>query len=43
MNASLTRISFHLLCLARRPSRWAFFVAGIGRELVLLKGLLLMA
>jgi hypothetical protein len=36
MNASLTRICFHLMCIVRRPSRWQFFVAGIGRELSLL-------
>lgn len=36
MNASLTRICFHLVCLIRRPSKWRFFTAGIGRELALL-------
>jgi hypothetical protein len=35
MNANLTRICFHLVCLFRRPSRWRFFAAGIGRELEL--------
>jgi hypothetical protein len=40
MNASLTRISFHLICIVRRPSRWHFFAAGIGRELVLMANLL---
>jgi len=43
MNASLTRISFHLACLFRRPSRWRFFAAGIGREIELLYGMLLPA
>jgi hypothetical protein len=43
MNASLTRISFHLGCLIRRPSRWRFFAAGIGRELTLIMGLLIAA
>ena len=32
MKTSLTRISFHIVCLFRRPSRWHFFAAGIGRE-----------
>jgi hypothetical protein len=32
MKTSLTRISFHLVCLFRRPSRWRFFAAGIARE-----------
>jgi len=36
MKASFTRITFHLGCLIRRPSRWRFFTAGIGRELALL-------
>jgi hypothetical protein len=36
MNASLTRICYHLLCIVRRPSKWRFFAAGIGRELALL-------
>lgn len=36
MNASLTRIYFHLVCLIRRPAKWRFFAAGIGRELALL-------
>jgi hypothetical protein len=40
MNASLTRIYFHLICIVRRPSRWQFFVGGIGRELNLMGGLL---
>jgi hypothetical protein len=40
VNASLSRISFHLVCIVRRPSRWRFFTAGIGRELTLLSGLL---
>ena len=40
MNASLTRICFHLLCIVRRPSRWRFFAAGIGRDLSLLANLL---
>ena len=32
MKASLTRISFHIVCIFRRPSRWRFFAAGIARE-----------
>jgi len=36
MNANLTRIYFHLVCILRRPSKWRFFTAGIGRELALL-------
>ena len=40
MNASLTRISFHVLCIIRRPSRWQFFAAGIGREISLMANLL---
>lgn len=36
MNASLTRIYFHLVCIIRRPAKWRFFAAGIGREIVLL-------
>jgi len=36
MNASLTRICYHLLCIVRRPAKWRFFVAGISRELALL-------
>jgi len=32
MKPSLTRISFHVVCMFRRPSRWRFFAAGIGRE-----------
>jgi len=39
MNASLTRITFHLGCLVRRPSRWRFFAAGINREIELLFGM----
>jgi hypothetical protein len=35
MNASLTRICCHLLCIVRRPAKWRFFVAGIGREFAL--------
>ena len=35
-NASLTRITFHLLCIVRRPAKWRFFAAGIGREFGLL-------
>jgi hypothetical protein len=36
MKASLTRITFHLVCLVRRPAKWRVFTAGIGRELALL-------
>jgi hypothetical protein len=36
MNANLTRIYFHLVCIIRRPAKWRFFAAGIGRELALL-------
>lgn len=39
MNANLTRISFHLMCIVRRPSRWRFFAAGIGREIEMVLGL----
>jgi hypothetical protein len=28
------------MCIVRRPSRWHFFAAGIGRELALLASLL---
>ena len=33
MKTSLTRISLHIICIFRRPSRWRFFAAGIAREL----------